>query len=82
MSESKKMPEEILAALEFLLQTAQKHGAVVAGFMFSSKEPYFMTNFGNCNDAGDPHFYARLCQIAEDKRSSGLSYHQSIGRPQ
>jgi hypothetical protein len=82
MSDHKKMPDDVLAALEFLIQIAEKHNAVVAGFMFSSKEPHFMTNFGNCTDCGDPVFYARLCAIAEEKRAVGMSYHQRVGRTQ
>lgn len=82
MSENSKMPEDVLAALEFLIQTAEKHHAIVAGFMFSSREPHFMTNFGNCIDCGDERFYSQLCAMAEEKRATGMAYHRSVGRKQ
>jgi hypothetical protein len=82
MSEPKRIPDEVLASLEYLIQTAEKHNAIVAGFMFSAEEPYFMTNFGNCSDCGDLKFYIRLCGISEEKRRAGMVRSQKVGKTQ
>ncbi len=73
--------DEVQVALEYLLRTAEKHNAFVAGFMFSS-EPMLFTNFGNCSDCGDIKLYTKLCNLADEKKEAGLVHKQIISSVQ
>lgn len=66
--------EEILhEKIADLLRTALRHGVYIAGFAFANTDSGLITNFGNCNDAGDAKLFKLLCEFCDKRRASGYS---------
>lgn len=72
------LPEEVKAAIEFLITTAAKHDVIVSGFAFSAKPPR-VCNFGNCADSGELRLYVTLCDFSEKQRRAGHVLTEKVG---
>ena len=75
------VPEEVRAAVEYLVQTAVKHKMLVAGFVFSANPPAIV-NFGNCTDYTQASLYTSLCEVAERQRAAGHAMAETVGMVQ
>lgn len=75
-----KMPDSVLQALRYLVQTAAAENVVVCGFAFRA-EPAAITNFGNCPDKADLKLYEFLCKLTEDKQRAGMVIIDRIEKP-
>jgi hypothetical protein len=77
-----EIPDEVRAALENLIQVAQKHKVKIAGFAMRYEISPFILNFGNVSDMGKLALYELLCEMADDKKAKGLAQHLRIGMVQ
>jgi hypothetical protein len=68
--EISKEQQEVQNLIENLIRVAKRNNVVIAGFAFGINPP-MISNFGNCNDAGDIKLYELLTKTCNEKRARG-----------
>lgn len=75
-----EIPEQTKAALNYLLQTAESEGVLIAGFAFRA-EPPCIISFGNCTDHDSISLYTTLCDLSAAKKAAGLVMTETVQKP-
>lgn len=83
MAKGRNIETEVIIneALAGVLRLCQQHKIFIAGFVWSKEDgPAMMTNFGNCNDAGDLALYEKLVDSKDSLRRKGQSIQTLVGK--
>jgi len=73
-------PSEVLEAMEYLLQTANKHHAHIAGFIWRADEPTFMARLANMPEDEFSPTLLGINQLANAKVAQGLQVSRKVGK--
>ena len=74
-------PDDVKQALEQVIQTCAKHGALVAGFVWQAGDSPFIVRFGNVREEKKElnRLFSGLCELSSTKHAAGLVVHHKVG---
>jgi hypothetical protein len=70
--------KEVQAAVNYLLQIANKHKIAAVGFCFAAEPEPLLINFGNTTDCHEGRLYQTLVDLCETQRAAGKVITQRV----